>query len=662
MKRLCLAIGISDAPPLDFLPGAANGARAMAAWATAVGYDEVRCLVDDDAPIGIEEIREALVGRPAEPGQAAVRGLLKQDEPIERLLIYFAGHGLARDAEEDLWLISRWEREERAIAVGGLKRKLERFGIAQIVIIADACRSAGTDQKSTDLTADKVLGAGPFDLNLPAVDLFRAAPKHRAAFMIPGETEDDDRCIFSGVLLEALWGHHDAAYSKFRTPRCITSSSLAIFMNAAVPKQAAVYGVTLKPDITPALLEGDDVYLTTVPSNAPALTPWPAAKRVSEMGIEGVRAADGKRGWSTKVAEPPAVGAERSIFGGIFKGLPGGEPDNLAAESAPLPLPLPSLAEIIATDNAKVAETQAARTAQAAHFVEQYDAEDERPTHYETGAGFSIAGARALTVRLGDAAIAQDERDRMWWRIAPPLDEQPGPHWSNWRLALPLPLLVELEDGRWIGAAALPDFVATFTVTPQGASSLVYRVMWGGGSANVTEAAVAALRAGTLAQDAALDYAIQLRQEKFADPILGVIAAYLYDARADTESIRQIAYFHAERGQAIPYDVALLGRLPVTRDANGVLIATVPAVAARTPRTDLERAYGWTTAATPEVLAPVAGAFPWLRQGWAQLDDDDPIALPGLADLAPHLGAAAFTTLDAAGGKRLGEIIFGGGK
>lgn len=657
MKRLCLAVGISDAPPLDFLPGAANGARAMATWAQAAGYDEVRCLVDDDAPIGIEEIREALVGRPAEPGRAAVRGLLQQGEPIGRLLIYFAGHGLARDADEDLWLISRWHREERAIAVGGLKRKLERFGIAQIVIVADACRSIGTDQKSADLTADKVLGAGPFDLKLPKADIFKASSKFRAAFMIPGETPDDDRCIFSGVLLEALWGHHDDAFSKFRAPRCITSGSLETFLDMAVPKQAAVYGVKLQPDISTGLSEGDDVYLTTVPQNAPALTPWPATGMTGAMGSEATSRTGGTRGWSTKLAAPSASGAERSIFGGIFKGIRDGQPD----DSAPPPA-APSLAEIIATDDARTADARAARTAQAADFVDQYDAEDERPTHYETGAGFSIAGARALTVRLGDAAIAQDERDRMWWRIAPPLDAPPGPQWSGGRLALPLPLLVELEDGRWIGAAALPDFVATFTITPQGASSLVYRVMWDGGSAIVTEAAVAALRAGTLARDAALDYAIRLRQEKFADPILGVIAAYLYDARADTESIRQIAYFHAERGQAIPYDVALLGRLPVTRDANGVLIATVPAVAARTARTELEGALGWTTAATPEAQAPVAGAFPWLRQGWAQLDDDDPIALPGLADLAPHLGAAAFTTLDAVGGKRLGEIIFGGGK
>jgi hypothetical protein len=170
-----------------------------------------------------------------------------------------------------------------------------------------------------------------------------------------------------------------------------------------------------------------------------------------------------------------------------------------------------------------------------------------------------------------------------------------------------------------------------------------------GSPSKPTEAAVAALRAGTLDTAAALDFAIQLRQEKFADPLLGVIAAYLYDARADVESIRQIAFFHAKRGQSIPFDLALLGRIPATRDSDGVLVATVPAVAARRPRSDLERHYSWTTAATPQAQAPVAGAFPWMRQGWSQIDDDDPLVLPGLAAIARSVLAAPFTTLDANG-------------
>jgi len=124
----CLAIGILDAPPLEPPQGAVNGAKAFGAWAKGLGI-QTEILTDEDTPVGCEEVRKAF------------ERLFAGKPKISRLLIYFAGHGVARDANEDLWLLSNWSTDQRAVAVGGLRRRLERFGVEQLTIIADACRS-----------------------------------------------------------------------------------------------------------------------------------------------------------------------------------------------------------------------------------------------------------------------------------------------------------------------------------------------------------------------------------------------------------------------------------------------------------------------------------------------------------------------------------------
>jgi hypothetical protein len=92
------------------------------------------------------------------------------------LIIYFAGHGLIREAEEGLWLMSDWYNELRAVAVELLKRRLYKYQIDQIAIFADACRSLPTSIDIADLVADGVLGRGPSLVDtMPPIDKFIAA-------------------------------------------------------------------------------------------------------------------------------------------------------------------------------------------------------------------------------------------------------------------------------------------------------------------------------------------------------------------------------------------------------------------------------------------------------------------------------------------------------
>jgi hypothetical protein len=636
--KACLAIGISDAPPLDYLPGAVNGAASIARWAEQAGY-RTTLLVDAETPVDIDSVN------------AALTGLLMGRGKTERLLIYFAGHGLARDAAEDLWLLSEWFSDQRAVAVGGLKRRLERFGIEQIAIVADACRSLPNDLDTADLTPDNVLGRGPVDPNLPLVDILKASSKFRAAYMISGPTAEDDRCIFTGVLEEALWGAKAGAFADDR-PGVITSGSLAKYLRAEVPVRAREYEVELRPDIVSGFLSPDDVYVGAPAPPAPALPSWPPAGPPGAMGPDARGAGGGRRGWST-AGQPEASGDDVLEWLGDDGGDLPRQPASLEPES-----PGP---KVTAEDDRKlIEEGRADRQKRKDSFAAAYAGED-RPTHYETAAGFAISGASARRGVLGKAAIAQDDRDGRWWRVAPP--DPPGMAWSGGRLHEPLPLLVELDDGRWVGAAALPQFVATFSIDATGAASLIYRSMYDTYGIEMTERAVAALRAGAMAAQDARAFAVELRQRKHADPVMGVLAAYLYDSQGDVESIRQIASFYAGAGQAIPYDIAVLGRLKTSAGPEGQIVAHVPAVAARAPQGPAEEQRRWTYDATPEAGGLVGGAFPWLRQGWSLLDDEVGSALvpEGLLEVLPHLLPSPFTAFDAEGGKLLCGRIFGSG-
>ena len=266
MKRdIAIAIGVSDAKPLAYLPGAINGARAFHEWASKLGYVS-KLLIDDEDSITVERLRSELT-----------KILTPDGGPIHRLLLYFAGHGLIREAEEGLWLLSDWHKELRAVAVETMKRRLSMYNIQQVAIFADSCRSLPPGIEAADLTPDAVLGRGPYPMvALPEIDKFVAAQDGSETFMVPGDSPEEDRCLFSGLLVEGLWGAQPDAFSKV-VKGSITSRSLAAFLKSAVPAQASKYDRTLIPAVSPSFSEGDDIYVEPNSKLSPPIFPkWPS--------------------------------------------------------------------------------------------------------------------------------------------------------------------------------------------------------------------------------------------------------------------------------------------------------------------------------------------------------------------------------------------------
>jgi hypothetical protein len=226
----------------------------------------------------------------------------------------------------------------------------------------------------------------------------------------------------------------------------------------------------------------------------------------------------------------------------------------------------------------------------------------------------------------------------------------------------PAPVLIELASGAFAAATALPDFIASVVATDRGVAALVYREVHSAPEVGrATEDAIGRLERGALRADDATDLAVELRQGKHVDPVRGVISAYLYDSIGDVESVRRMAFYYIRHGQPIPYDIALLAQLEGTLRTDGLLWATVPAVPSRKPRTEQEARVHWTHSATQETAGVVGGLWPWLRQGWALLDDPaadgSTLVLPGLIELAAEITPARFTTLRPAGGRQLASVF-----
>lgn len=532
---VAVAIGVSDAEDLPYLAGAVNCAQGFHEWAGASGYQST-LVTDEHKPVTVERLREEL------------DAILKDKRPIHRFLIYFAGHGLLREIEQGWWLLSDWKREGRVVAYELMRRRLATFGVRQIAIFSDACRSLPRSIAELDLEERGVLSPGSTP-GQPEVDKFIATQDGKATYAVPAPGQNGDLCVFSGVLLEALWGLHEAAFSKL-VAGSITSSSLGLFLKKEVPLVARRYGLPLDPTVVPAFPETDSVYFAgaiPVRKTPPFIWPEPAA---------------------------PAV-----VIGGLVTIAPGAPP------KAAAPAPKSLLARL---------------------------REQLLPGHFETGSGFALEGGEIRRLWTPPSVRAETHRGPGWWRL-----------WDSdapFRLTRPAPVLIELEDGHFAAVAALPDFVAGLLVDERGTSAVVYRSVLSNIGAKGAEHALDAMERGGLRADAVSDLAAEIRMEKHVDPMLGVFAAYLYESIGDLSSIRRMAYFYVDNGQPIPYDIALLGQIPVQRKAEG-LIASVPAVPVSSPRSPKEVNLAWTFQATPPAAGIVGGDWPWLRQGWAFLEE-----------------------------------------
>jgi hypothetical protein len=560
--RIFLSIAVSKPEALVELPGARTAARRMASWAEANGYRVVKIDDAEGQEVTIERIREALVRAIEEVTAWA---------PLRRLIVFFAGHGAAKDINVSFWLLSNWNsNSSEAVNLPAFQRILRFYGPRQVTLIGDCC--SVTHDNFLDVIGSAVLerpDEEPADFEL---DRFYAADAGKESFMIKAEGSKDAFCIFTEVLLDALEGDAPGAFEIQLTGEpAVTSGSLTVHLQYAVPLEASRYNLVMKPKPEPGFYT-DRIYVRFPPLPTAGYAP------VADPGDDG-------------------GGGEPGL---IFSG-----PTERTVPKVDLIPAEPSRGR---ADEDRVREEGEERLRKARAFRADFDPEDV-PTHFETDCGLAVLGAEPKSVETSVGLVHRDpNRPDVWF----PLyigGNAFGMDWAD--------VLIDFDADRHAYVCAVQGFIATLQLYNPDRASVVHRPVWENPREETSAVdLLARANAGLLSTEHLVNTAAELRRRKHADFTLGCVAAYLYDSIGDVESIRSIAAYYANAGQVVPLDVALLSN-GILNTVDGKLVVDIPATADRRPRTEIETSHPFTFGATAHVEhAPVGGSAPWMRGGW----------------------------------------------
>lgn len=584
MKLAALSIGVSKAGSLPHLPGAVNGAKLFEAWARKNKY-KVTCLVDDKKPISAKQISDA------------VDKIIKTSP--DRLLIYFSGHGAQATVNTAYWLLSDWEEDSNeAINVSLSLSNAKRSGIAQVSVFADACRNVVSDVQS--IGGQSIFPKKVISNKQPQWDQFFASRLGEISQEVPAKKHIKAFGIFSNCLMSALDGKADQAFVEVQGSKALrlTSQSLASFIDDEVPLQSGkTAGAALQiPETLPGWRSPNDFYVELKA---------PVQSRPTKAGVK-------------------KVAAKRSRS----------EPDSLRRSEKSKP-PGKEYMQRSAAEQRAMKELQSTRLATSRAIQKRTDAIESAQgrASFETHMGLSIVGSevdRIVTQPNGKIEMF-GEGDTTHLRCFG--DE-------------PLQILIKLKSGNWLATACFPGLIGTILAERSSAASTSFYPSMNNSSwrdprpIQVILARWMALSQHGLApkHEELTQFADEVRQWKHANPSMGILAAYAYERAGNLQELKELSGYYAMVNQAVPFDVAYLPSLPMTKVQSHLMVSTV-----------LDSA---------ERQAKVAGHFPLMTQGWAYLDPHDKFLNPKLFAIRKGLvPSALWTSLRDTEGQQLATLL-----
>jgi hypothetical protein len=500
----------------------------------------------------------------------------------------------------------------------------------------DACRS-GKPASAPDLLGGGVLERRAADRRDVPEDRFRAARAGRDAFTIRDRSGGPAHSLFTAILLKTLHGDYPEAIETRGAARAVTSAGIYRAMSKHLPAAAASYRLAVEPGLTPGFGPPADVYnLLPAAFAAPEL---PAPKRLQTKDVL----------------------AHGALFGRFF------DPSVRSRSNVPA-RPLWARDDErprLFRDRQGIAPGIVQGIMQGIVIVDTEPAAPRRIV-VSPPARMSFLAAEILNINT----------ERRWSRSAQSYEFH---HAGRGRPSrMPASFLIEMDDDLWAGAAAWPGVAIAISRAPlirEVAAPKGPRLIYGPAASGAyeeifegCELVLSELSTGLLAyrQAAYIAGLVWHFKQRFAhvNPLLGIVAAYLYDAAGDRDGIRRLASVYTEHGQPVPFDIALLAGVTGRRGRDGAIRIDLPALPARAPRTDEEasafvdvRRFGLFDARLAVRDAVVAGGFPWLRSGWRVLDLAGFPVHAEVVSLAAHIGPSLFTTLDRTAGRRLAALI-----
>ena len=587
-KYVAVAIGVARAGSLPELPGAVNGAKEFHNWADKQGY-ETYLVTDESEEVTVQKLK------------AQIKKIIDEGE-AERLVIYFAGHGIQPSINTQYWLLSRWEADsDEAVNCSLSFSNAQRSGISQIAVFADACRASAPDAASvggSSIFPKSVASAVTFS----QWDHFLASRLGGSAQEVSAPDSAKAYGIFTRCLMLALSGAAEEAITD-RPPRVVTSETLADYLEKAVPLESGeTVGANVQaPEVSAAWRSPRDIYLElTAPVAGEQPRIWDRLKKPHYQGLK-------------------TVSKPRPDFSDIEDFSKPRASEEFRAQKSQF-----SKQALEAVAKAERRNERAAKENEALFAASQ--------GQLETGHGLTLIGSEAVAVTVQRGQQANLFRQNSTANIRG--------HGEK-----PLSILIELHNGNWIAGCILPEFVGTIVVKDSLAASVNYAPARDGrfpyesfgNIAPMLNRWTALMHQGRFGDYKELEQiADQFHKYRHINPSLGIIAAYAYERRGDLSEIDKVASYFAQARQPVPFDVALLSTKPVRRTKRGL---TVELDAGR---------------------RAVAGSFPLMTQGWSFLDREDDFVPSVLFEVRAGLLPALWTTFRGKEGRKLSELLYQG--
>jgi hypothetical protein len=548
-----IAVGVDKTNVLQTLKGAASGAVKLAKW------------LQDQQPFGVTPVVKLLVDSASKVSardvQDAARAMVAAGD-LDALILYFAGHGIVKAGfDEQVLLSDVGTYKDEAIAITPTALNARYSGVAHVIIISDSCRNAidpfgplGTVVGKPVLERGAVVG-----VHRSKVDIFYATEPSQTAKEFKGEG------FFTDVLLDALIHPTPGVCESWADLPpgvvVIPAWKLETYLDTEVPLRAAQQDPAFdqSPDFTVTSREPLFFgYAKSPPPNAPA-----AAAPEPYVPSGG--------GGPPEAGPPPAPGP-------VLEGI----------QATPTRRRTVAISEVASVLKAPwggvVPSDKITADAGLTEAIKDYVGSDQGREAFQTRTGYSVIGDQIERAFLSGGAAGElattDEGI-----VGRDLRLYPEPFWAPGQEGT---VAVCLKSGSICFLPIMPGYIGTLHVRDGQAVSLSFEI-----SAQLREplhitveqrrrldqrrAAAAALAAsgklGRLAKVDGVFHGAFLREDKFADPTLGIYAAYAYSLSgndADARSVYDWFIQHASLDPPgslcpapTPFDVAMLAGAPI---------------------------------------------------------------------------------------------------
>ena len=275
------------------LPGVITSAHRMREWAEQPGDDcnyNVLYIGDDEH----DKIDVSLI-------RGRVRDFVDNNY-IDRLVVYFAGHGIVRSAGEQYWLLTDADIDTtEGINVEAFRRGLMKCNIGahrdnftgQLCIIGDACRNISKD--AIEFYGHPIItSTGRMNRKIQ-LDRFLSTGLGNYSFQINQIGNQVAYCLFSEVMLIGLYGGADEVIdnTSHTFKPVVTNHKLADYLEDEVKRRAAEIDEEMEPDILTGIRPDYNYYKKMIDSNLAGESDFQSL--LSDGGVQ-VMGSDGEGG------------------------------------------------------------------------------------------------------------------------------------------------------------------------------------------------------------------------------------------------------------------------------------------------------------------------------------------------------------------------------